>query len=436
MIYLLFLLLIILLVSALILTHGDILSPWVISIGMIFISCLFAVLYARKWEVHMGGYSVIIIIISLLLFGMGELFVETLNELYYKKSSFTIHLHESNSISPINIPKKTTCGVIIILTLFLCYYAMRIYNISLVDGNQEGIGGMLRHARNILITPGNHIGRLGNHMMLFTEAAATIYLLVLINNFVLKQYTNSMILDVCPVIIYFLFGILSTGRTFIIKLFAITLIYFLLIDSKKQKWKKLSITKVLILGISALIIYFCLFSILGILKGSNINGIFDRIAFYTGLSIPSFDYFVQTHDSNSIILGEETLYGVHNILRRFGMFIPESVRHLEFAYFSGVKGNVYMSFRRYMNDYGLLGLFLIQFSLGALYKALYTYLKRTKYFYPVLILYGLLFYPLIMQGIDELLFSSMISTSTVYSTVYICLLYYACIYKHRQSSST
>ena len=429
MIYILFILLLILLFSSLILTRGDILSPWVISIGMILVSCLFAVLYAHKWELHMGSYSTIIIIFSLLLFGLGELFVEVLNELYYKKSPPFNHSCEANTLSPVIIPEKVTRYIIVLLMLFLCYYATRIYKISLIGGNNEGIKGMLQYARDVLTTPGNHVGRLGNHMMLFAEAAATIYLLAFINNIVLKRHISTMILNLCPVIIYFFFGVINTGRIFIIKLFATSLIYFLVLDSKKQKWKKPSIAKVLLLGITAIVIYFILFTILGILKGSSVNGIFDKIAFYTGLSIPSFDYFVQTHDGNSLILGEETLYGVHNILRRIGIFIPEKARHLELLYFSGVKGNVYMSFRRYMNDYGLFGLFLIQFSLGVLYKSLYTFLKHTKYFYPVLILYGFLFYPLIMQGIDEMLFSSLISTSTVYLTVYICILYYVCIHK-------
>lgn len=431
MIYLLLALLIILLLSALILAQGDILSPWVISIGMVLISCIFAVLYSKKWEINIGSYSVIIIVLSLFLFGIGELFVELLNELYYKNTNGLVSSRDNNNLLLINIPIKITYSIIALLVVFLFYYAIRIYKISLIGGNKEGFAGMLHYARDVLITSGNHVGRLGNHMMIFAEAATSIYLLAFINNIVLKQYSTKTLLNLCPVIIYFFFGILSTGRTFIIKLFAMALIYYFIMDSKRQNWKKTSITKILVMGGLSLVVFFILFTILGVLKGTSANGMFDKIAFYTGLSIPSFDYFVQTYDHNNIILGEETLYGIHSILRKIGIFIPERARHLEFVYFSGVRGNVYMSFRRYLNDYGLFGLFLIQFSLGVLYKSLYTLLKRTKHFNVVLILYGFLFYPLVMQGIDELILSSMLNTSVVYLAVYVSILYYICIKKYK-----
>ena len=40
---------------------------------------------------------------------------------------------------------------------------------------------------------------------------------------------------------------------------------------------------------------------------------------------------------------------------------------LEFISFNGVEGNVFTSLRRYINDFGYVGLYIVQFYLGVFY---------------------------------------------------------------------
>lgn len=70
---------------------------------------------------------------------------------------------------------------------------------------------------------------------------------------------------------------------------------------------------------------------------------------------------------------------------------------------------------------------LVQTAVGSFYSVFYNNIKRENGFGILLIFYGILMYPLLMQSIDELILSSYLSTSYVYLVIYILVFYFILI---------
>ncbi len=153
------------------------------------------------------------------------------------------------------------------------------------------------------------------------------------------------------------------------------------------------------------------------------------VSVYTGMSIPSLDVWLNKAKDIPTVFGEETMYGVTSVLRKLNIiqYLRETVRHLEFVDFGDATGNVYTCFRRYINDFGYVGMLLVQTAVGSFYSVFYNNIKRENGFGILLIFYGILMYPLLMQSIDELILSSYLSTSYVYLVIYILVFYFILI---------
>ena len=101
------------------------------------------------------------------------------------------------------------------------------------------------------------------------------------------------------------------------------------------------------------------------------------VSVYTGMSIPSLDYWLNKAKDLSTVFGEETLYGVTSVLRKLNLVhLKETVRHLEFVDFGDASGNVYTCLRRYINDYGYAGMLFMQGAVGAFYSLFYNNIKK------------------------------------------------------------
>ena len=88
MIYLLFFALCCMFIIAYLINQKDILSPWVITIGMFLVSTVFAILNIETWDFQLSSITVIVILSGVFAFGVGELLVSAMFEKYstYKKS--------------------------------------------------------------------------------------------------------------------------------------------------------------------------------------------------------------------------------------------------------------------------------------------------------------------------------------------------------------
>lgn len=423
MIYLLFFALCCMFIIAYQLNHKDILSPWVITIGMFLVSTGFAILNIEKWGFRLSSITVIVIITGVFAFGVGEMLITAMFEKHGELKTNKIKNAERVEI-PIWILSVITIGMI----LGLMVMVKQTYEMSLLAGNPGGLAKMLEYARKMYIQPGYTIGKASIHISLLGKALSAIFLYFFMNNFCDKKARKKKdILYLVPVILYLGMAALGTGRTFMIEFLGMVLIFYLVIERKNHNWSSISLIKIVLLVSVALLAFFILFFLFGYITGKSQGAkLFDMVSVYTGMSIPSLDFWLNKAKDMSTVFGEETMYGVTSVLRKLNIieYLGETVRHLEFVDFGDATGNVYTCLRRYLNDFGYGGMLIMQMAVGAFYSLLYNNIKRENHFAILLIFYGILMYPLVMQSIDELILSSYLSTSYVYLTVYILAFYF------------
>ena len=425
MIYLLFFALCCMFIIAYLINQKDILSPWVITIGMFLVSTVFAILNIETWDFQLSSITVIVILSGVFAFGVGELLVSAMFEKHGKAKSI-VHTKKANRIE---VQGWILAVIVIGMICGLLVMVKQTYDMSLQAGNPGGLATMLEYARKLYIQPGYTIGKASIHISLMGKALSAIFLYFFMNN-VFYDKKKRDILYLFPVVLYLGMAALGTGRTFMIEFLGMALIFGLIIERKKNNWVTISIVKVALIAVAALLIFFIFFFLFGFITGkSQGTKLFDMVSVYTGMSIPSLDVWLNKAKDIPTVFGEETMYGVTSVLRKLNIiqYLRETVRHLEFVDFGDATGNVYTCFRRYINDFGYVGMLLVQTAVGSFYSVFYNNIKRENGFGILLIFYGILMYPLLMQSIDELILSSYLSTSYVYLVIYILVFYFILI---------
>lgn len=197
--------------------------------------------------------------------------------------------------------------------------------------------------------------------------------------------------------ILLVFCIFSTGRTFFI--LYLCLIFGVLIIFKKLKKKHL------LYGISSVLV---LFSTIGILlnKGGsiennleeNISGVFESFMVYFIGSLSAFDSFIHSNYTNTY--GENSFRFFYSMLYKIGI-VESKPSDLVDQYASiPFDTNVYTIYKIYFQDFGILFMMLIVFSMALLHT--FFYLKAIngrKFIYTFL--YSIMLYPLFMSFFQE-----------------------------------
>lgn len=420
MIYILFFGLCCMFVTAYLMNQKDILSPWVITIGMFLVSTFFAILNIDTWQFTLSPLTVFVILTGVFAFGVGEILISAAFEKHAVPKR-----KQNRGISRIEIPQTVVIVIVLGMVAGLAVMIKQTYEISLLAGNTNGLASMLEYARKMYIIPGYTIGKASIHISLLGKAFSAVFLYFFINNLHAGKNRRD-VLYLFPVVLYLCMAALGTGRTFMIEFLGMVIIFHFLIERKKNGWMTIHVWKIVLIAAAALGVFFILFFLFGFITGKSQGGkLLDMVSVYTGMSIPSLDYWLNKAKDLSTVFGEETLYGVTSVLRKLNLVhLKETVRHLEFVDFGDASGNVYTCLRRYINDYGYVGMLFMQGAVGAFYSLFYNNIKKENGFGILLIFYGVLMYPLFMQSIDELILSSYLSTSYMYLAVYILVIYF------------
>jgi oligosaccharide repeat unit polymerase len=406
----------------------NILSPTVIACGMFIVSTSFAILNVNTWKFTISSVTVVVIITSLIAFGSGEFIVHLV---YYKRK------YHGKFKSPKEIPEISMSFILaicILLGIMLVYYYHETLEMAKRAGYKEGQGLlMLAYARKAYIDPdAEQRSRLASYSYIFIRALSYTFSFIILYNY--SFFKKIKFRYILPILIYLPFIFLSTARTDFISLIAVWFIIGSLFFMQKKRWSPLYAGKIIRMGILLLGLFSLLFVFSGSFKDSRTSKkAWSIISFYTGMSIPSLDNYIMNPRPKNSHFGNETLSSVYDIIKKLKiMNIPDEYKeykHLEFTSFSGVRGNVYTVIRRLLQDYGFLGLYLLLFFFGFLYAIFFEKIKTTQNY--LVIIYSILFYPVIMMSIDEQFIVTIISISTIYTLILLMFNYY--IFINRKS---
>lgn len=420
MIYILLLCLFLLLLISYFIGNHDIFSPWFLSCAMYITSVLFVIFNGNNWNTKISLNTVLVINIALLAFGFGEVFARTI--LNIKKDIKKIIYSEEKIVISRIVNFIIYCFSVLILIL----YYFKIRDIAVQVGYLSGQNLLIQYARLGTLTYGISIGPVLAIGTFILRSLSYVYTFIYFyNKFTCRK---GKILEnihlFLPTICYLVQYSLGGSRGGIIEYIAYSLCLFAIFQMKTTRNKLVNNIKIFKYATLALFVFFIIFANLGALKGWQIAEIWSWIPIYSGGSILALDeYLNSTHKVNDIF-GKESLIGINHILYLLDIYQSDSTRILGFVNTGmGCSINIYTGLRRYIQDFGYMGMIIVQFCFGFIFSAMYLNIKRMKTVSYLYILYSSLFMAIVYQSIDDQFLVFFLSVTQVFTIGFTVLIY-------------
>lgn len=430
MIYLLAVVLVVFSMGIYISEKKDILSPSVI-VGASFALCVcLDALCAEEWDLPMHINTCIAILCGILSFNIGACVV---GQSFSKVK--TVKFNDDNRFD-VQIIWISLMSLVLLCFLYLNYNEFNA--ISHKFTTSENFSVMLRTVIDKLQAGEVKYSTWYTWRMIIAQAVTYVSLFSFIYNAIYLRI--HMFRFLVPVAIYIPILIVTAGRQDFLYLAIFILVSTIFLYQSKYNFDVRKSYKVL----GFLFLCFCAFLIFffvsGILSGKIQAGMspVKVLAHYAGTNISALDVFInQVTIPDDQYIGQITLTKIYNNLRSFGIDVPEKNVYIStFVFFSGISTNVYTAFRRYIQDYGYFGCFLIMFILGSLYSSFYGILKyRTKSCF-LLIVYSTYCYPIFLFCREERFMTSILSARCLFTVLIMFLVYKFYIRKSHKGEVT
>lgn len=203
-----------------------------------------------------------------------------------------------------------------------------------------------------------------NQMVKVFKAIAYVYLFYFVNNVMYTRRLRENVLFFTPAALLIAMSIFGASRAELVTLFIylITLVFFTY--GRVHGFMMQANRKLIKYLVVSVIVFLLLFSGMRSLVGRlNTADPMTYISSYTGGSIELLDLYVRDDglEAKSDVFGEETFFAL-----RSDLGLVDGSPHLEFRYSTTgiLAGNVYTSFRKYLHDFGILGMLVIAYVLG------------------------------------------------------------------------
>lgn len=190
--------------------------------------------------------------------------------------------------------------------------------------------------------------------------------------------------------------------------------------------------KVMIIGVIS-------FALVFIVLANNRSGggfnVLRSVSVYSGSSVMALDKYISENGISSVAtyFGEETqplLYSITNALK---LTSHSATAVMPPVYLGDDMTNIYTALRRYIHDFGFIGMCFIMFFLGYLYSFLFKRIIKRNGRSLSLIVYAFISYPIIEMSIEERFFSNLLTARTVYCLFYLWF-FYRIIYRNGKNN--
>ena len=414
---LLFVLLIFLLIEYRLFFHY-VLHPAIIVTGVFFLSTFFSAANYSSWG-DISGTTFGVILVAILLFCIGCICGDTIVVKKNKKSC------NYAKLSNFFIPKGITVMIIIFMAIITALDFNDVRSVSQV--NSMGIVDAVMNARNLLYTGETSISHtfLIQQGLYISRMVAYVYIFIIYYQRIIMSI-RPRIINYIPIVLYFIQAFLSTGRTeFMYIIYAWLLIGYLIKLRKNSGRRNVDIKysgKILL----ALGIFLIIFLLIANMRKSDSVDMFSTLSIYIGSPINALDYYITENGlwSVSNFWGEETQSLCYSILKALGLSDKTSVYVLPPVLFgpNSTMTNIYTSVRRYLHDFGIIGMGIIMLVLGCIYSKIFRIIKSSNFKIYGILAYTFISYPLIEFSIEERFFSTLVTARTVYCLFYLAII--------------
>lgn len=414
--------------TAYIINKQDLLAPSVLCCMMYVVCIMFAILNIKNWGIDYSEKTFLIMAIAMISFIIPSIFFniknDNANDKYY------------NNIEVLTVDNKILTVCLVVDIIISIYYFKEVYRISLIGGNNMGYAGMFTYYRIYTATNADAEGMstLANQFLKLGRSFGFVSVFIWMYNTQISPNLKRDKLLIPFVILTALQNVIGGGRGYILWLVSTGFTSAYIINMKKYNWKKRISFKYIKTGAVVLIIIFIVFYLLKYIVrvGNTVDSMLDYIGYYAGGSIQNFNLYMLNPPSNTHqIWGQESFTGLYSTLQKFGLVDVSSVyltnTNLEFRMSNGVSiGNVYGAVRRYYNDFGLVGVIILQLTCSIFYNAFYHKIKKahsneSKFQY---LFYAYLVYHIYEMPIDDTFFKNFISFNMLTTFIVLYMVYY------------
>ena len=271
-------------------------------------------------------------------------------------------------------------------------------------------------------------------MFTCSEAIALTFAFILVYNKVVTNNRRVNYVMLVTIILFLVASILTSGRARMLSFFLYIASLWILLSIKKRKWKSNSNIRLVVRGISIVALAILVFWLAGFLteKSLHYKNFADNFANYFSSGTFAFNEYVNNpskFSDSSTFFGIHTLSGVYSFLRTLGFDIPPSIVSLQFIKCGDYTTNIYTALRRYYQDFGVIGLVLIMFLVGYIYKRIIWSNKKDTSPLINIVLSSYFLFPLYYIAIEERIFMDVILMRSVYMVIYLTIIFHLMIDK-------
>jgi len=396
----------------------ELISPSFVACAMFIISTFVLLLYRDDWQVNIRLDTIVVIFVGLLGMAIGELIARKVE---IKKTFFMLKDEGDFEIKPNSM--LVFAGFLFVIVTTILYYR-EILVLSKLSSSSSLF--FLKTVREGKMNEGLEISYIVQHMFSISEVISCIYIYIVLKNYVFFGKKEKNPIYLITVIVYSICTLMTTGRARLLNHIIYIVILYFVLYSKKRMWKNVGNIKMVFVSLISACSFLGLFYLAGFLTGKslNYNNFFDNIANYLGSSIYALNDFLQRKSfMTSEYFGSNTLFGIFAFMRKFGFTIPETSVPLEYIQCGYVVTNIYTAFRRYVQDFGMYGLIIIQIAIGFVYTKLLLKNKKGKCSGVWTIFLAYFYFPIVMMSIEERFFMDVLLVRSVYSIVYFLIAY-------------
>lgn len=394
----------------------DLLSPVIATQSSLTIASILCTIMVKTWQLPMHGSTVLILISAQIVMTLGSLYVaHCLNDRPMVKTNLS-----SQSMSDVYIPMYLQGILWVVLTIIVGLAGQEMYTLAEKAGNKNGILGIASSIRPYIMAESSTIklSRWMAYYQILVQQITYISVFAFIQCTVFKVWRWSNLCYLIPLLFFFPFVYLTTGRILIITL--VIFIFTVVGHAMYRKYEGFAYAKKLLTtaGVSFLS-FFLLFVVLGALFGKGISAnksAFEILAHYAGISLSAFDVILQYQLADSTLIGQTIFVGPYGNLNTLGFELPKPSIFLFFTYFYNIDTNVYTSLMRYYHDFSLVGMYLFALLIILIYTILY-YVCRQRNSILMIMAYATFVYPLYLFYVDDRIFIDFFGTQIIYVVV-------------------
>lgn len=394
----------------------DLLSPVIATQSSLTIASILCSVMVKHWQLPMHGSTVLILISAQIIMTIGALYVAyCLNNDPMVKASVC-----TQNMSDVYIPIFCQGIVWVLLGIIVGLAGHDMYILAEKVGNQNGILGIATSLRPYFMNESSDIklSRWMAYYQILVQQITYLSIFAFIQRTIFKAWRWSNLCYLVPLLFFFPFIYLTTGRILIITL--VIFIFTIVGHAMYRKYEGFEYVKKLLstAGLSFLA-FFLLFVVIGTLFGKGISAnksAFEILAHYAGISLSAFDVILQYQLADSTLIGQTLFVGPYANLNTLGFDLPKPSVFLFFTYFNNIDTNVYTSLMRYYHDFSLAGMYLFALLIIMVYTILY-YICRQRNSIQMILAYATFVYPLYLFYVDDRIFMDFFGTQIIYIIV-------------------